>query len=87
MPFFRELEATAALEAVFDGVCLLLLAERVEAKSGLHLPKPSVNVAMVIRSLYAVLPEKKMTVPYCMLGLTLLIASSSSNLYLVEDLP
>lgn len=63
LPFFRELEATAALEAVFDGVCLLLLAERVEAKSGLHLPKPSVNVAMVIRSLYAVLPEKKNDCP------------------------
>lgn len=32
------------LEPAFDGVCLLLLVVRAEAKSGLHLPKPSVSV-------------------------------------------
>lgn len=75
------------LEPAFDGVCLLLLVVRAEAKSGLHLPKPSVSVCDDDFVIGCCIARKKMTVPYCMLGLTLLIASSSSNLYLVEDLP
>lgn len=47
------------LEPVFDGVCLLLLVVRAEAKSGLHLPKPSVSVCDDDFVLSAVLPEKK----------------------------